>query len=287
LCVKRCLVKTMVTLTQLQTMSRQERLILAYDACLPIYDRAAYLTDHELTQQLYQQLGRARSTLPNPFGDVGTLPMERFWIRQPLMHDVFHELRKGNNVSLVGVSGTGKSSFLTYLHAQSQAELQREAIYLDLQMVNSDSDFFEYLCAELAIATCRSFYLQRQLRQRQIVVCLDEIEQFKQFTCQARTELRALADGQIKPLKLVIASRSPLAVLFPDNPNETSPLAGICWKIDMPPFTINEAIAFAEHRLQPLGLSLPRPQVMRAWERSQGHPQRLQHELKLVFEASF
>ena len=98
------------------------------------------------------------------------------------------------------------------------------------------------------------------------------------FSWQQRAELRGLAEGSDAPLSLVIASRSPLTELFPDNPRETSPLAGLCETLWVPPFSEAISGAFLRHRLLGNAVQFSEGQIAGLHQRSQGHPGRLQSE---------
>ena len=96
--------------------------------------------------------------------------------------------------------------------------------------------------------------------------------------------LRGLADGPAAPLKLVIASRSPLAHLFPDSPELDSPLAGICRQLDVLPFSPEAARAFLADRLRDTGVTFSPEEKATAIEESGGHPARLQQILRELYD---
>lgn len=229
-----------------------------------------------------------RSPLPNPFGRTGRLTAPHYLPRPALHNYLFDELRKGSSLSLVGDSQTGKSSLLWHICQAGPAALARPAadfVYLSLELLRNDDDFFACVCEELGVPSLRGFRLARALRGRQVVLCLDEIEKmtWDGFTLELRTELRGLADGGDAPLTLVIASRSPLARLFPDSPQLTSPLAGLCTQVTMSPFTLAESQTLAAQYLAGSGLTLSPTAVERAWQQSGGHPARLQQALHAAF----
>lgn len=160
-------------------------------------------------------------------------------------------------------------------------DLPQEAfVYLSLQWVDDEDDFYEELCKELGIETCRGGKLFRALRGRRYVLCLDEIEKMTWeslgFTVRVRSHLRGLADGPAAPLKLVIASRSPLAHLFPDSPELDSPLAGICRPLDVGPFPPDVARAFLAHRLHGTGVTFTESEISTLLAEIGGHPAKLQ-----------
>jgi hypothetical protein len=96
------------------------------------------------------------------------------------------------------------------------------------------------------------------------------------FTVRVRSHLRGLADGPDAPLKLVIASRSPLAHLFPDSPELDSPLAGICRPLDVGPLAPGDARAFLSQRLRGTGVTFTESEIQRLLDETGGHPTRLQ-----------
>jgi energy-coupling factor transporter ATP-binding protein EcfA2 len=221
----------------------------------------------------------------NPFGDRGRISdPSRFFDREELLRDIFVELRKGSSLSLVGESQIGKSSLLAMVKHHGPTALAgtgKSFILIDMQSIRDEAEFFEVLCAELGLGlTLRWQGLKRALQHQQVVVCLDEIEKMthpQAFSWEQRAELRGLAEGQDAPLSLVIASRSPLSDLFPDNPRETSPLAGLCGPpLRVGPFSEAISRAFLRSRLLGHAVQFTEGQIAELHEQSQGHPGRLQ-----------
>jgi len=116
------------------------------------------------------------------------------------------------------------------------------------------------------------------LRDKRYVLCLDEIEKmtWDGFTMHVRSQLRGLADGPAAPLKLVIASRSPLAYLFPDSTELTSPLAGICHPLDVGPFPPDVAREFLADRLRGTSVRFTESEIATLLKETGGHPAKLQ-----------
>jgi len=225
----------------------------------------------------------------NPFGRSGRIEdSTAYLVRQPLTSALVHELQKRVSLSIVGSSQTGKSSLLWHITQQGPHLLDLPPdnfIYLNMELIHSEADFFEYICAELDIEVSRGFRLARKLKGRHIILCLDEIEKmaWEGFSLNVRTELRGLADGTNAPMTLVIASRSPLGQLFPDSPEMTSPLAGLCMQVNMPLFSLAEAQALAVQYCDGLTVQLPATAVEKAWQESAGHPRQLQLALSQLF----
>lgn len=219
---------------------------------------------------------------PNPFGDVGRITdPKRFFDREELLRQIFEELGKGVNLSLVGESQIGKSSALSMICALGPERLSLPSetfVYLSLEVVESEDEFYTALCDALHIAPCRGYSLTRALRGKRYVLCLDEVEKmtWKGFTARVRSHLRGLADGSDAPLKLIIASRSPLSHLFPDSPALDSPLAGICHQLDIGPFPPDVVRAFLAHRLGGTGMRFRERDIATLLREAGGHPTKLQ-----------
>jgi hypothetical protein len=218
----------------------------------------------------------------NPFGDTGCITdAARFFDREDLLREIFEELSKGTSLSLVGESQIGKSSVLKRIEALGRERVQPppdHSVYLSLQHVDDEDEFYEALCESLGIATCRGGKLTRALQGRRCLLCIDEIEKmaWDGFTVKVRSHLRGLAGGRDEPLTLVIASRSPLDRLFPDSPELDSPLSSICHQINVEPFTPEIARAFLLQRLQGTGMLFTDAQIHALLTQSGGHPARLQ-----------
>lgn len=230
------------------------------------------------------QVPREAVSWENPFGDRGCIrDPSRFFGRQEQLRRIFEELRKGSSLSLVGDSQVGKSSLLAMVRHRAAAELGALAakiVHVDMQMIRNEAEFFEALCGELGLpGLLRGYRLKRSLGERRYVVCLDEIEKMtnpQNFTGDEREELRGLADGADAPLTLVIASRSPLDMLFEDDPMRCSPLAGICGTLLIVPFSWIETQAFLRHRLANNGVQFSLEQMEVLFHQTQGHPAKLQ-----------
>ncbi len=232
------------------------------------------------------------ANIENPFGRSGKIQEStNYLVRQPLTTQIINELRKRTSLSIVGESQSGKSSLLWYIAHRAPQQINESPenfVYLSMELLQDDNDFYEYICDELDIETCRGFRLNRKLKKqnRKVFLCLDEIEKmtWSGFTHDVRTELRGLADGAQSPLTLIIASRSPLNQLFPDSPEMTSPLAGLCMQVNMPNFTLAEVQMLEEQYLQGSPLRLPPEQVVQAWQETDGHPRRVQVKLRELYD---
>jgi pimeloyl-ACP methyl ester carboxylesterase len=229
-------------------------------------------------------LGQPLSRI-NPFGERGCIrEPRRFFGRKPLLTRIFNELQKGSSLSLVGESQVGKSSILAMVRQWGPRALKlspEQFIHVDMQVVRNEDEFFEALCDELQLPeTLRGFRLGRALQGKRYIVCLDEIEKMvnqQNFTGSEREELRGFADGADTPLTLLIASRSPLNVLFDDDPTRTSPLHGLCGApLRVEGFSQQEALDFLIHRLRGNALQFTPEHMQTLYAQTSGHPARLQ-----------
>ncbi len=131
-------------------------------------------------EQIEAQLQLAPA--PNPFRDRGRIhDPSGFFDRKDLLRQIFEELNKGVNISLVGESGIGKSSMLSMICVQGQASQTFQQfknlaglqwIYFNMELVENEDEFYEALCGELGVETCRGYKLTRALRQHRSILCL-------------------------------------------------------------------------------------------------------------------
>jgi type II secretory pathway predicted ATPase ExeA len=218
---------------------------------------------------------------PNPFlpltGRIDDL--QQVFGREREINTIFELLNNGSSVAVIGEREIGKSSLLRAIEQQAEHRLRlpRQPIYLNLQSIDDDNDFFAGLCEQLGIATCRGLALERALKSRHVLLLLDELEQmtWTGFTRRIREQLRALAEGQRSPLKLVLAASTSLDRLFPDSEGNTSPIQGICLEERLNPWNAQTMQQFIETRLSTTPVRFT-PEDMRALvQTSQGYPKRL------------
>lgn len=190
-------------------------------------------------------------TVENPFWPRGRITDPKKFIgRRKLLQQLLAELSAGMSRTIVGPAQAGKSSVLSVVCALL-SEKHVTSVYLNLQLVNDDGDFFDALCHQLGLPACRGYRLERQLQGRKIVLCLDEVERLRndRFPIEIREQLRGLADGADAPLTLLLATRHPLSELFPDAIAQTSPLYNLCPTIELLPFSAEECRALIADRL--------------------------------------
>ena len=182
---------------------------------------------------------------------------------------------------MVGERAIGKSSLLKAIcrQAATTLEIPRQPVYINLQYLENESDFYAELCDKLSIPEQRGFQLTRQLRKFKLLLIVDEVERmtWEGFSPKLRAHLRGLAEGTEAPLRLIFASCDSLYDLFRDAEDEgmTSPLAGICIEERLEPWDEETAEAFIQHRLQPTQIRFSQAEITNLISTSGGHPQKL------------
>ncbi|WP_414585447.1 CHAT domain-containing protein [Scytonema sp. PCC 10023] len=165
---------------------------------------------------------RTERAIPNPFipqhGRVEDT--QRFFGREREMQRVFEVLNSGSSVALIGEEGIGKSSLLWAICQQAKNRLQPlpQSVFLDLNYIDNEEDFYSALCHEVGIAQSTGYILTRNLRQHKnkVLLALDNVGKmtWQGFTRGVRDRLRSLAEGNNAPLKLILAATEPLNYLF-------------------------------------------------------------------------
>jgi hypothetical protein len=231
----------------------------------------------------------------DPFSDrVRIEDPARFFGRTEFLRRLQEDLQKGMSLALVGETQIGKSSILQYLYRRGKHQWRGKAskfVYMDMQIINHEEDFQSALCDKFGIETaCSMSQLDRELKRRgqKYILCLDELEMLSHdtFSFQVRSNLCGLANGDSAPLILVTATRSPLNILFPDRPNETSPLASLCQHRDVLSFTSQETIDFIRLRLEPTGVKFSDRDIADIYHQTNGHPGKLQQAAADLFDRS-
>lgn len=204
-----------------------------------------------------------------------------FFGRELEIRDVFEVLNNKVSVALIGEEGIGKSSMLWAICQQAEIFLlsPRRPIYLDLNGVRDEDDFYTALCEEVGISKSNGYMLTRALKKHRVLLAIDNVGKmtWEGFTRQVRDHLRGLAEGQNAPLQLILAASEPLDKLFNDSQDEgnTSPLAGICQEENIKPW--DEAIArdFIKVRLAMTKVGFTEEEISQLVQESGGHPRRL------------
>jgi hypothetical protein len=127
-------------------------------------------------------------------------------------------LNSGSSVAIIGERAIGKSSLLQaiYREAPHQLRYARQPIYIDLQIVCHEDDFYDDLCHKAGIEKAKGGNLSRALESNPLLLLLDEVENMRWdgFTNPTRSVLRGLAEGNNAPLRLVVAACTSLDTCF-------------------------------------------------------------------------
>ncbi|NJM62445.1 MAG: ATP-binding protein [Oscillatoriales cyanobacterium RU_3_3] len=132
----------------------------------------------------------------NPFiPKHGKIDDSRFFFgREREIRRVFETLNSGSSVAIIGERAIGKSSLLQAIYREAPNQLRhlRQPIYLNLQNVCDENDFYGALCSLVGIETAKGFFLQRALESCRLLLLLDEVEKmtWDGFTNQVRGQLR-------------------------------------------------------------------------------------------------
>jgi len=241
-------------------------------------------------------MGVDNSNYNNPFiHRLGSINDSQFFFgREREMRWVFEILNAGSSVAIIGERAIGKSSLLQAIYRETPNQLRyaRKPIYLNLQNVRDEDEFYDALCHKAGIETVKGFKLQRAVESRRLLLLLDEVENltWDGFTNQIRNQLRGLADGTDAPLRLVVAGCTSLDTLFPDSQdkNMTSPFKGICIEENLKRWDDQISREFIASRLQADWLTpVDKPvnfteaEIAELIAESGGHPQKL---MKLCYQ---
>lgn len=201
---------------------------------------------------------------------------------------IFETLNSGSSVAIIGERQIGKSSLLMEISQQAKTQLlqPREPIYLNLQEIHDDEDFYQFLCDSVGIEFCKGYRLSRNLQNHRLLLILDEVEKmtWDGFTNNIRGQLRGLAEGMNAPLRLVVAGCTSLDQLFPDSQDigMTSPFTGVCSEYKLNRWDQQTIRDFIASRLNsPLlkpeyqTITFTEYEIAELINQSEGHPQKL------------
>jgi len=218
----------------------------------------------------------------NPFiPQTGTVDdPQLFFGREGEIKRVFEVLNSNVSVVLIGEEGIGKSSLLWAICEQAGNRLlsPRKPIYLDLNRVRDNDDFYTALCEEVGIPKSYGNRLYRNLKNHRVLLAIDNIEKMTRegFTREVRDILRSLAERQEASLKLIVAASAPLKTLFNDGQDvSSSPLETICQPENINPWDEATARDFILARLARTSVRFTEEEISQLLQLSGGHPRRL------------
>lgn len=204
-----------------------------------------------------------------------------FFDREREIGRVFELLNSGSSVVLIGEEGIGKSSLLWMIsqEAESRLNVKRQPVFLDLNLLHNESQFYSDLCHKIGIPESQDYQLTRNLRNRKILLAIDNLGKLNRegFTRQIRDYLRGLAEGSNSPLKLILTATESVNNLFKESQEQgnTSPLAGICQEEHIYPWDEATMHAFITSRLTNTSVSFTEEEIIQLIQESGGHPRKL------------
>ncbi len=203
-----------------------------------------------------------------------------FFGREKEIKRIFELLNINSSVVLIGEEGIGKSSLLWEIcqQAEKMLYLPRQPIFLDLNLVRDEKDFYSALCVKIDIPESQGFKLVRNLQDKTILLALDNVGKlsWKGFTRHVRDQLRALSEGSNASFRLVLAASESLDKLFNDSQKSgTSPLPGICQEEYIKPWDNKICRDFISNRLAKNSVRFTEEEISRIIQQSGGHPQKL------------
>ena len=206
---------------------------------------------------------------------------ELFFNRTQEIQRIFELLNNRSSVAVIGERAIGKSSLLLEICRRAKMELKspRTPVYLNLLAVENEADFYSYLCDEIGIADLKGYQLTRALSKQKLLLAIDEVEKmaWSGFSPALRSYFRGLSEGSDAPLRLILASRTPLNNLFTDSQAETmtSPLAGICIEEKLDVWTETTVRALITARLKNTSVTFNKIEIIQLIKNTGGHPQKL------------
>lgn len=224
----------------------------------------------------------------NPFTQRGTIrDPDQFFGREAKLNQIFDRLKTMQSVSVVGERRIGKSSLLYHVSQTGRQRLGTDVhiAYTDLPDVTDEPSFYRRVCQELG-AEGRSYSdLERAVRDRKVVACLDEFEKVAGQPVFSRgffDTLRSLV--QSGNFVLIVATQHSLADLCRSGQIATSPFWNIFARVDLGLFAQKEAEDFIHTRFGAAGVSVSEEEVARVLQLAGSFPFFLQLACYHLFE---
>jgi energy-coupling factor transporter ATP-binding protein EcfA2 len=226
---------------------------------------------------------RSRTTTPSSLPPNPFVPLTgrvedpaQFFEPQGVINNIFETLNSGSSVALIGERGMGKSSILKAIERLAPERLNRQAIYLDWNLIPNEDTFWELVCHGIGVPRCHNHHLIKELQSRRLLLLLDEVEKMGQqeFGAEIRSQLRGFAQGS--SMKVVIAACVSLDLLFADAHNSLlSPFAGLCMEEKIPRWSDRMMQNYIAQRLADNPIKFTDTEINRIVQTSQGQPQQL------------
>jgi energy-coupling factor transporter ATP-binding protein EcfA2 len=221
---------------------------------------------------------RGRNFPKNPFqplsGGIDDADSDRFLEQPRLMREVFDLLEAKSSVALIGERGMGKSSLLKAIGRVSQDRLQRQAVYINWNLVHNEETFWGIVCNQIRVPVCTNSELVKVIESRRLLLLLDEVEKMERqvFGEEIRTQLRGFANSD--QMKVVVAACVPLDVLFPGEAHSLISLFNnLCLEAKMPPWNLSMVKSYIDRCLRNTLVRFTPQEIQELFWKSQGNPQ--------------
>ncbi|MCI0488534.1 MAG: ATP-binding protein [Blastocatellia bacterium] len=209
-------------------------------------------------------------TPSNPFTQVKFIDDPRkFFGRQTELYQIFDRLKTLQCISVVGERRIGKPSLLYHVTQTAKQHIGEgfQAFYSDLPDVKDEESFYKLMCRALGEDGNGFSDLERIVRGKKVIACLDEFENVTKQAAFSRgffDSLRSLA--QSGNLAFILATEHSLAELCRDERIATSPFWNIFSRMDLGLFKPGEAEEMVRAGFDSAGIPLETEELARVKE---------------------
>lgn len=224
--------------------------------------------------------------IANPIFTSGNIFQAKFVGRERELNRIFELLLAGQNISIFGLNGTGKTSILNYLCVRGSQRLKQNfrLIYINLQDISDMKDFWGVVISKLGAKGNDPETILKLSQEYRVVLCIDEFDKagyHEKFSFDFWDMLRSFAQRQI--LSFVIASRRPLAEIEPTR--NTSPFSNIFTVIELGPITNYEAKELMKELLEGTSIQFTEEEIQDIILRSGNSPFKINSLFHEMFNA--
>ncbi len=213
---------------------------------------------HQPTQEPFVLLSPSAPCPPNPFASLGALEdATRFIGREEEMKKLWEQLKGGGNLSIIGSTGSGKSTSLTLIQAKYAEILLPDIKVIRLPLTRKVrlAEAQQALGRMLGKAKANADEVFRLLEDRHMLLLLDDLGQLDKGErgLDVRLWLKELSqDRTSRKVQLVTTSLRPLGQIFKDDesPDFSALHHAIDYSITLGTFSQHEAEAFITQVLQ-------------------------------------
>lgn len=235
--------------------------------------------------------GDSEKSEDNPFTELNAIRDPARFVGRSKVMRILERTLEGGSVALVGDPKVGKSSLIWRLVERWTDASRSEVIGpIDLQAMEDRDDFYDHLASALQLDSGSWRSIRRTLRDRMLLLVLDEADSGPGRTLDGSDlgRLRAVSQDN-QDFRVVTVSRGPLKATFPD-PYHGSPAYNFLVPVSVGAFPKADALRLLEHPWAPDARPFASSTVEEilsdlAKERAAGHPFWLQRAAHHRFEA--